>query len=365
VATNLGSRPLGAPTPVAPKPTSTSKPSTGLTSAEKKAISSELDLVNQALTDVLNSLTYAQDTGTFGGAVPGAGTTSTATSTVTPSNNKQAQITEDIRMLLGLANLDPDLKEAWNAFNQERYDDMYAAIYRSSFYKNNTSTARLRQAAKERQPGAYLSEFNDWKLNTYKRLRETGIQITPSIEAQIESAYLLGMSDTQVDDFISQKGLIGSIGGRIGGDVADLKSYASQFAVGNYYNDAYWEQAKKNIFDGTTTLQDEQQKIRDLAASMYPAFSDGIKAGRSMAADAAYITQILTNRTGRPVTIDSAEAQRFMQWQNPQTGKFEMPPGWVVDREAWKLPGADRTPDAIAKGDAISRKVLQDLGLMY
>ena len=84
----------------------------------------------------------------------------------TSIQNKQANLTEDIRIILGLANTDPLLAEAWNAFSQERYDDMYTAIYRSDFYKNNTATARNRQAAKERQPGAFQSEFSDWKLKT-------------------------------------------------------------------------------------------------------------------------------------------------------------------------------------------------------
>lgn len=341
------------------KTTTSSKPSGGLSASDKKAINKELDVINRALDDVLSGLTVFQS---GGGLDTTTGTTTAATS---QPSNRQSQLNEDIRILLGLANLDPNLKQAWNAFSNEQYDDMYAAIYRSDFYRNNTSTARSRQAAKERQPGAYQSEFNDWKLETYRRLRATGVQVTPAIENQLEQAYLLGMSDIQIDNLISQKGLLGSIGGQIGGEIADLKGYASQFAVGAYYNDAYWEQVKKNVFDGTTTLQDEQQKIRDLAASMYPAFSDGIRAGRSMAASASYITQILSNRTGRPITIDSPEAQRFMQWQNPETGKFEMPPGWLVDKEGWKLPGADKTPEAIAKADSMTRRLLQDLGMMY
>jgi hypothetical protein len=283
----------------------------------------------------------------------------------TPPQNKQANLTEDIRIILGLANSDPALAEAWNAFSQERYDDMYAAIYRSNFYKNNTAIARNRQAAKERQPGAFQSEFSDWKLKTYKRLRSTGIKITPAIESQMEQAYLLGMSDDQIDSVLSQKGLLGAIGGEIGGEVTGLRNYASQFAVNKYYNDAYWEQVKKNIFDGTTTIEDEQQKIRDLSASMYPAWADNIRSGQSLAANVSYITTIVSDITGRPVTADSPEVQRFMQWKNPETGKFEQPPGWKVQQEAWSLPGADRTPAAIAKADSITRKILQDIGVSY
>lgn len=283
----------------------------------------------------------------------------------TPTQNKQANLTEDIRIILGLANTDPALAEAWNAFSQERYDDMYAAIYRSNFYKNNTATARNRQAAKERQPGAFQSEFSDWKLKTYKRLRATGVKITPAIESQMEQAYLLGMSDDQIDSVLSQKGLLGTIGGQIGGEVTTLKNYASQFAVGKYYNDAYWEQAKKNIFDGTTTIEDEQQKIRDLSASMYPAWADSIRSGQNLSANVSYITTIVSDITGRPVTVDSPEVQRFMQWKNPETGKFEMPPGWKVQQEAWSLPGADKTPGAIQKADSITRKILQDIGVSY
>lgn len=287
--------------------------------------------------------------------------TPTSSSGTIPSSDK---ITDDIRLILSLANSDPKLQEALRYSIAGKYDDMYTSIYASDFYKNNTSIARQRQAAKQRQPGAYQSEFNDWKLTVLRRLRRTGITITPEIEGQLENAYLMGMSDIQFDNLLSQKGLVGKIGGVIGGEVTDLKSYASSFGVGKMYNDAYWDQVKKDIFDGTTTIEDEQQKIRDLAASAFPAFADNIKAGQSMASAASYITQTLSNRVGRPLTLESPEVQRFLQWKNPETGKFEQPAAWQVDQAGWSLPGADKTPEAIQRTDSISLRVLRDMGLM-
>jgi len=97
---------------------------------------------------------------------------------------------------------------------------------------------------------------------------------------------------------------------------------------------------------------------------MFPSFADDINVGRSLEASASYVTAILTQRLGRPVTISSPEAKQFLQWTNPQTNKMEKAPGWYIERESWKLPGADKTNDAIAKADNIALRVLQDMGLM-
>lgn len=273
-------------------------------------------------------------------------------------------ISEDIRLILALKDLDTDLQAAWDAFNAGKLDEMYAAIYRSKFYQNNTRIARQRRASQKTQPGAFASELEDWKIKTKKRLVQSGVKITPGIESMLETAYLNGLSDDQLDAAISKAGLIGAIGGETGGTINTLKSYARQYGVDAYYNNAYWDEKSKNLFDGTTTEQDIQSEIRGLSASMFPAFADDINAGRSMEATASYITTILSNRVGRPINISSPEAKQFLQWKNPKTGQFEKVPGWYVDMESWKMPGADQTPEAIAKADNIALRVLQDMGLM-
>lgn len=279
-------------------------------------------------------------------------------------NNRMASIPEDIRLILALKNLDTDLNDAWVAFTEGRLDDMYAAIYRSKFYTNNTQLARNRQAAKERQKGAYDQELNAWLLSTRKRLTKEGVKLTPAIEAQLETAYLLGMDENQVNDILSSKGLVGPLGGQVGAQVGSLKSYARSFGVDNYYNQAYWDEKNKALFDGTTTPEDIQAEIRTLSASMFPSFADDINAGRSLEASASYVTTILSQRLGRPVSVTSPEAKPFLQWTDPQTGKISKAPGWYIERESWKLPGADQTNEAIAKADNIAVRVLRDMGLM-
>lgn len=282
----------------------------------------------------------------------------------TSNQGKMSTIPEDIRLILALKDIDSDLNDAWIAFSEGRLDDMYAAIYRSKFYTNNTQLARNRQASKQRQEGAYKQELDAWKLSTRKRLVRAGVKVTPAVEAQLETAYLMGMDENQVDAALSGMGLVGALGGETGGAINTLKSYARSMGVDAYYNQAYWDEKSKSLFDGTTTNEDIQAEIRNLSASMFPAFADDINAGRSLEATGSYVTTILTQRLGRPITIASPEAKQFLQWKNPESGKFERAPGWLIDQEAWKLPGADKTPDAIAKADNIALRVLQDMGLM-
>lgn len=280
------------------------------------------------------------------------------------TSSRMSTIPEDIRLILALKDIDSDLNDAWLAYSQGRIDDMYAAIYRSKFYTNNTQIARNRQAAKQRQEGAYKQELDAWKISTRKRLTKAGVKVTPGVEAQLETAYLMGMDENQVDALLSGKGLVGGLGGETGGAINTLKSYARNFGVDNYYNQAYWDEKSKGLFDGTTTAEDIQAEIRNLSASMFPSFADDINAGRSLEASASYVTTILSQRLGRPVSLSSPEAKQFLQWTDPQTGKPSKAPGWYIERESWKLPGADRTNEAIAKADNIALRVLQDMGLM-
>ena len=280
------------------------------------------------------------------------------------TSDRMSTIPEDIRLILALKDIDSDLNDAWLAYSQGRIDDMYAAIYRSKFYTNNTQVARNRQAAKQRQEGAYKQELDSWKISTRKRLTKAGVKVTPGVEAQLETAYLMGMDENQVDALLSGKGLVGGLGGETGGQISTLKSYARNFGVDNYYNQAYWDEKSKGLFDGTTTAEDIQAEIRNLSASMFPSFADDINAGRSLEASASYVTTILSQRLGRPVSISSPEAKQFLQWTDPQTGKPSKAPGWYIERESWKLPGADKTPDAIAKADNVALRILQDMGLM-
>lgn len=280
------------------------------------------------------------------------------------TSNRMSTIPEDIRLILALKDIDSDLNDAWLAYSQGRIDDMYAAIYRSKFYTNNTQIARNRQAAKQRQEGAYKQELDAWKISTRKRLTKAGVKVTPGVEAQLETAYLMGMDENQVDALLSGKGLVGGLGGETGGQISTLKSYARNFGVDSYYNQAYWDEKSKGLFDGTTTPEDIQAEIRNLSASMFPSFADDINAGRSLEASASYVTTILSQRLGRPVSLSSPEAKPFLQWTDPQTGKPSKAPGWYIERESWKLPGADRTNEAIAKADNIALRVLQDMGLM-
>ena len=280
------------------------------------------------------------------------------------TSNRMSTIPEDIRLILALKDIDSDLNDAWLAYSQGRIDDMYAAIYRSKFYTNNTQIARNRQAAKQRQEGAYKQELDAWKISTRKRLTKAGVKVTPGVEAQLETAYLMGMDENQVDALLSGKGLVGGLGGETGGQISTLKSYARNFGVDSYYNQAYWDEKSKGLFDGTTTPEDIQAEIRNLSASMFPSFADDINAGRSLEASASYVTTILSQRLGRPVSLSSPEAKQFLQWTDPQTGKPSKAPGWYIERESWKLPGADRTNEAIAKADNIALRVLQDMGLM-
>ena len=83
-----------------------------------------------------------------------------------------------------------------------------------------------------------------------------------------------------------------------------------------------------------------------------------------MEVQGSYITQTLSSVLERPITLDSPEAKRFLQYINPQSGKPELIPQWMVEKEGKKLPGWEFTDNAIATIDSLSLRSLRDWGLV-
>jgi hypothetical protein len=273
---------------------------------------------------------------------------------------------EQINMILALKDTDPKLNEAWEAYKANNVAGFRAAVLASDFYKNNSALARQRKTAQKAQLGAYTKELDAYKVTAKKRLVAAGISWTPGIEKQIEFAYENGMTEDQVDTLVIKTGEVKSFGGDTLGSVNQLKSYASAYGVDNLLNKAYWDTKSQELFSGSTTLEDIQQNIKELSASAYPAYADGIMKNIPLSAQASNVTQTIASLLEvdpDTLSFNDPRVQKIVNYVNPNTGKPERMPQWMVNRTVKSMSGWAETDNGRQTIDDLSIKVLRDMGL--
>lgn len=282
-------------------------------------------------------------------------------------NPADASVAEQIQMILALKATDPTLEKAWQAYLAGKMDEFQTLVLASDFYRNNNATARQRKTAQTNQPGVYAKDLDAYKISAKKRLVQNGVQWTPGVEKQVELGYQSGMTEDQVDQLIVKSGSMGKLGGSTMSTVSSLQSYANAYGVGNLLNTAYWDTKSTALFAGETTSDDIMNDIKNLAASAYPAYADGIKNNVSLSALASNVTSTVANLLELdPDTVDFQNplVKRIMGYINPTTGKQEIMPQWMVDKTVKSSPDWLYTNNARGTLDSLTTKVFSDMGLM-
>ena len=282
-------------------------------------------------------------------------------------SDNDATVAEQLQMILALKATDPDLEKAWQAYLKGDMDGFRSFVLGSAFYRNNNSIARTRKTAETNQPGVYAQDLNAYKVKSKKRLIQQGIQWTPGVEKQVEIAYQSGMNDDQVDQLIVKSGSMGKLGGSTMSTVSSLQSFANAYGVGNLLNTAYWDTKSTALFAGETTTDDIMNDIKNLSASAYPAYAEGIKNNVSLSALASNVTSSVANLLELdPDTVDfnNPLVKKIMGYINPATGKQEVMPQWMVDKTVKSTNEWLYTNNARGTIDSLTTKVFSDWGLM-
>jgi hypothetical protein len=282
-------------------------------------------------------------------------------------SDNDATVAEQLQMILALKATDPDLEKAWQAYLSGDMDGFRSFVLGSAFYRNNNSIARTRKTAATNQPGVYAQDLDAYKVKSKKRLIQQGIQWTPGVEKQIEIGYQSGMNDDQVDQLIIKSGSMGKLGGSTMSSVSALQSFANAYGVGNLLNTAYWDTKSTALFSGDTTSDDIMNDIKNLAASAYPAYAEGIKNNVSLSALASNVTSTVANLLEiDPDTVDfnNPLVKRIMGYINPATGKQEIMPQWMVDKTVKSSKDWLFTNNARDTLDSLTTKVFSDMGIL-
>lgn len=262
----------------------------------------------------------------------------------------------------------PELKPIYDLFVAEKYADARLAYYATDYYKNLGSTASTRQTNKATRPGVYAQEFDAWKQSQKVRLANKGVAITPDIDAMLEQSYLKGDTDLQLDIRILDSGKLGTIAGSTLGLVGQLKNTAYEQGVDTLLGADYWNKVSQGLFAGTTTTADVEEYIKNTAMSAYPAYSEGIKAGRSFNMQTSALRQSIANLLEMdPDTIGNNNPvfKQLTNYINPTTQKPEQIPLWEAEKIVKKRDEWMYTKNARDTFDSLSRAVLRDMGVAY
>ena len=283
----------------------------------------------------------------------------------TAFNNSELQI--QIQMILALKDTDPKLQEAWNAYLKGDVDGFRAAILESKFYTNNNSLARQRAQARVSQPGVWADDLSKYKAKQKNRLVGVGVKWSTALDEQLNQAYDLGIdSDDYLDDILFDAGVIGELGGSTLGTITTLKTYANSFGVKGLLDDNYWNSKSRRLFSQDMTQEDIQKDIRDLSASTFPGYADGINRDVSLAAQGSSVIQTFARfleEDPDTLSFDNPDIRKVMQYIDPKTGLPGRMPQWQVEQTVKKSPNWGLTNNARDTIDSLSLTVLQNMGL--
>jgi hypothetical protein len=258
----------------------------------------------------------------------------------------------------------PELRAVYELFKAGNTGKALEELFKTNYYKTMSSVVKTREKQKLEQPEVYADSVQKYKLLAQKRLVNTGIKIdTATFEALVSNAFAKGMSDDQLDQAIAASGKITGFGGNILGDTTTLKTYAASFGVNNLLNDAYWTSKQNALFQGTVTTEDIQKEIRDLSASAFPAYADGIANGLSIASQASnVITSYATFLELDPETVDfnNPTVRKITQYIDPVTGKPARMPQWMVEKTIKSDPAWGFTKNGQKAIDDLTLKVSND-----
>lgn len=263
----------------------------------------------------------------------------------------------------------PELQAVFDLFAAGNIADARIAYFNTDYFKNLTASSQSRKTKQQTQPGVYAQEFDAWKQAQRVRLISKGFMYTPEIEALLESSYLKGDTDLQVEMTILNSGKMGAnIGGSSLGTVNALKAYAEDQGIGYILPKNYWDKVSIGVLGGTLTRESIEEELKGFAISAYPAYAKGIEAGRSFTMQTSAARQTVANLLEKDVdTIanDNPLFQKVTGYVNPKTGAFEIMPLWEVEKLVKSSDDWLYTKNAQATFDSLGRSVFRDWGLAY
>lgn len=274
---------------------------------------------------------------------------------------------------------DTYLAKAWEAYSNDDLVNADKYWKMSKYYLNSSNESQNRYEMKVTRSGVYLKALETYRSEQRVRLAAAGVTLDEATFKMItEDAYLGNLSDIELDAKALQ-----AFNGKLGGSTLELvqsvKEYGASFGI--YLTDTQIDQFSKDIFAGKTTIYDIKGKIRNDAASAYPAYASQLKNGTTLDSLAsAYKSSMANLLEIDPDSIDYTNPilRGALQYTNPTggaalqgsgqgagRGEGQIPmPLWQFEKQVKSDPRWQYTNNARDSIDSMQYKVLKDWGLM-
>ena len=199
----------------------------------------------------------------------------------------------------------PELKEAFEKAADEGWLDpssgtvgvqlLQNEIQESSWFQENSETARLMLAKEQTDPGEFAELLETEKMKVIAQGSALGYPISGVNADNLARQALLGnwsgegrgqklndalMNMADANALVSEGGALGNstgVTGSMGEYVRKLRDAATM--NGMSFSDGYYNDLARSALTGLTTIEDSVAGIRDQAADLWPPYADKIRAG--------------------------------------------------------------------------------------
>ena len=290
-------------------------------------------------------------------------------------------------LIEGLITSIPEIAAIHKQASEERWFDTAAgrsrykaAIQKSDWYQNNNQYARRAitafQLARQGQGADWKTLLENARIQVEQRAAQLGSRLTPEKLRELESKFVYegwGESgrETLLDRALSETiepqatGMGGtSFRGMAGNVVQTLRETAMRNGIN--FDDRFYQTAARSVASGLRTAEDFQRDIREQAATMWPVFSDKIRAGfdaRDLASP--YINRMAEEFEINPSNINLGDPYimqalgGFSAEGNPQAMNL-----WDFTKKLRKDPRWLNTAKAQNEITSVTGRVMQMFGLM-
>jgi len=198
------------------------------------------------------------------------------------SPNAQA-LNENYGLSAAFLESDPELANLYSeaVANTWSTDQFQAALMGTSWWANNSDTARKMIALKQTDPATYNQQVKEKQVELTDLASKMGVHLSaPSMSTLAQLVLTTNMNNAQVDGYLSkylQLNQQGHFLGYAGQVELGIREYARDMGVP--ITDDYVKSAVTNIVAGTDSLQSRRAHIQTIAENAFPQYADQIKEG--------------------------------------------------------------------------------------
>lgn len=255
-------------------------------------------------------------------------------------------------------------------------DRFTAAIQNSDWFRSNNEYARVAWAQESAGGADWETKLEDARNAVRAAATAVGADVTEQELGALARRYvyegwdqstrraLLNQALSEEISFVpDDRGMVTMRGGA--GELTDsLRNLAR--ANGISYTDNWYLSAAKSVAAGLTTAQDWERDVREQAASLFPVYSEKIRAGLNVYDLASpYINTMAQELELDPnqITLDDPYIRQALSGMNDQ-GDFTPMGLWDFQKKLRQDPRWENTSKAQNEVTSMTGRVMQMFGLM-